>query len=66
MLNLTKLDNENYNRAVYEEDGPYEFGSNNVFGPTILELGNGEKHRWSRGVVAGQFIGRNLESFIPT
>ena len=60
------LDNENYNRAVYEEDGPYEFGSENVFGPTILELGNGEKHRWSRGVVAGQFIGRNLESFIPT
>jgi pulcherriminic acid synthase len=36
-----------------------------VFGPNILEYGNSDRHRWLRNVVAGQFVGQGLVSFIP-
>ena len=38
-------------------DGPYEFGSRHVFGPNILEYGNGDRHRWLRNVIAGPVRG---------
>jgi len=58
-------DNESYDRALYKPDGPYRFGSTHVFGPNILEYGNGPRHRWLRNVVAGQFVGKGLTAFIP-
>ena len=57
-------DNENYDRAVYRPDGPYEFGSTHVFGPNILEYGNSPRHRWLRNIVAGQFVGTRLQDFL--
>ena len=58
-------DNERFDRALYKPDGPYEFGSTHVFGPNILEYGNSDRHRWLRNVVAGQFVGQGLLSFVP-
>ena len=58
-------DTEGYDRAVYKPDGPYEFGSRHVFGPNILEYGNGGEHRRLRNIVAGQFVGQKLQDFIP-
>jgi pulcherriminic acid synthase len=58
-------DNDSYDRALYRVDGPYQFGSSHVFGPNILEYGNSERHRWLRNIVAGQFVGQGLLSFIP-
>ena len=58
-------DNERFDRALYRPDGPYEFGSSHVFGPNILEYGNSERHRWLRNIVAGQFVGQGLVSFVP-
>src|SRR6476619_3015823 len=58
-------DNESFDRAMYQPDGPFEFGSTHVFGPNILEYGNSERHRWLRNVVAGQFVGKGLSAFIP-
>ena len=58
-------DNGSYDRAVYKPDGEYKFGSEHVFGPNILEYGNSTQHRWLRNVVAGQFVGNRLETFIP-
>jgi cytochrome P450 len=57
--------NESFDRALYRVDGPYEFGSTHVFGPNILEYGNSDRHRWLRNVIAGQFVGQGLLSFIP-
>ena len=59
-------DNERFDRAVYDPDGAYKFGSESVFGPNILEYGNSDKHRWMRNVVADQFVGNRLQTFIPT
>ena len=28
-------------------------------------MGEGEEHRWSRGIVAGEFVGKKLESWLP-
>jgi pulcherriminic acid synthase len=56
---------EAYTRGIYEEDGPYEFGSRHVFGPNILEYGRGDRHRWMRNVIAGQFVGQKLNDFLP-
>jgi pulcherriminic acid synthase len=50
---------------LYKVDGPYEFGSSHVFGPNILEYGNSDRHRWLRNIIAGQFVGQGLVSFIP-
>ncbi len=58
-------DNESYDRATYKPDGPYEFGTKSVFGPNILEYGNGPRHRWMRNIVAEQFVGNRLQTFIP-
>ncbi len=58
-------DNDSFDRALYKPDGPYEFGSSHVFGPNILEYGNSDRHRWLRNVVAGQFVGQGLVSFVP-
>ncbi len=30
-------DNDSFDRAMYQPDGPYEFGKRHVFGPNILE-----------------------------
>lgn len=64
-VNNAFQDNESFDRALYRPDGPYEFGSTHVFGPNILEFGNSERHRWLRNVIAGQFVGQGLLSFIP-
>ena len=56
---------EAYTRGIYDEDGPYEFGSKHVFGPNILEYGRGDHHRWLRNVIAGQFVGQKLNDFLP-
>jgi cytochrome P450 len=56
---------EAFTRGIYEEDGPYEFGSRHVFGPNILEYGVGDRHRWLRNVIAGQFVGQKLQDFLP-
>jgi len=58
-------DNDGYDRAMYKPDGPYDFGSNHVFGPNILEYGNSDEHRRLRNIVAGQFVGRKLDDFLP-
>ena len=58
-------DNDHFDRALYRPDGAYQFGSSHVFGPNILEYGNSDRHRWLRNVVAGQFVGQGLLSFIP-
>ena len=64
-VNAAFQDNESFDRALYKPDGPYEFGSTHVFGPNILEYGNSDRHRWLRNVIAGQFVGQGLVSFIP-
>lgn len=56
---------EAYTRGIYDEDGPYKFGSRHVFGPNILEYGRGDRHRWLRNVIAGQFVGQKLNDFLP-
>lgn len=56
---------EAYTRGIYSEEGPYEFGSRHVFGPNILEYGRGEHHQWLRNVIAGEFVGRKLNDFLP-
>ncbi len=61
----TFQDNDSYDRAVYKPDGPYAFGSSHIFGPNILEYGNSSQHRWLRNIVAGQFVGRQLQDFLP-
>lgn len=58
-------DNERFDRAVYKVDGNYNFGSESIFGPNILEYGNSDKHRWIRNIVADQFVGNRLQAFIP-
>jgi cytochrome P450 len=58
-------DNASFDRATYKPDGPYKFGTNNVFGPNILEYGNSDEHRRLRNVVAGQFVGQKLADFLP-
>ncbi len=58
-------DNKSFDRAVYRPDGDYAFGSEHVFGPNILEYGNSEQHRRLRNVVAGQFVGNRLQTFLP-
>lgn len=57
--------NDAYDRAVYDPDGDYEFGTRHIFGPNILEYGNSDRHRWLRNVVAGQFVGSRLDGFLP-
>jgi len=64
-VNAAFQDNESFDRALYKADGPYEFGSSHVFGPNILEYGNSDRHRWLRNIIAGQFVGQGLVSFIP-
>lgn len=54
-VNAAFQDNAGFDRAVYKPDGKYQFGSEHVFGPNILEYGNSLPHRWLRNVVAGQF-----------
>ena len=54
-----------FTRAVYDPKGNYEFGSESPLGPTILEMGEGAEHRWSRGIVAGEFVGRKLTTWLP-
>ena len=58
-------DNERYNRAAYDPDGPFKFGERSVFGPNILEYGNSARHRWLRNIVADQFVGNRLQAFLP-
>ena len=57
--------NDDFNRAVYDPKGEYEFGKNQVFGPNILEYGNSAEHRFLRNVVADQFVGNRLQGFLP-
>jgi cytochrome P450 len=64
-VNAAFQDNESFDRALYKVDGPYVFGSSHVFGPNILEYGNSDRHRWLRNIIAGQFVGQGLVSFIP-
>ena len=64
-VNAAFQDNESFDRALYKVDGHYEFGSSHVFGPNILEYGNSDRHRWLRNIIAGQFVGQGLVSFIP-
>lgn len=58
-------DNVSYDRAIYDPNGPYEFGKRHIFGPNILEYGNSPQHRWMRNIVAGQFVGERLDAFLP-
>ncbi len=58
-------DNDSFDRAMYQPDGPYEFGKRHVFGPNILEYGNSDEHRRLRNIVAGQFVGQKLQDFLP-
>ncbi|MFN0094874.1 MAG: cytochrome P450 [Dehalococcoidia bacterium] len=58
-------DNQSFDRAAYNPDGEYEFGKRSVFGPNILEYGNSPKHHFLRNVVADQFVGKRLDSFLP-
>lgn len=58
-------DNQSFDRAIYDPDGPYEFGRRHIFGPNILEYGNSPQHRWMRNIVAGQFVGERLDAFLP-
>ena len=58
-------DSEAYTRGIYDPEGDYEFGKRHVFGPNILEYGVGDRHRFMRNVVAGQFVGRKLDAFLP-
>jgi cytochrome P450 len=58
-------DNHSFDRAIYDPEGPYAFGSRHIFGPNILEYGNSPQHRWLRNVVAGQFVGDRLNAFVP-
>ena len=58
-------DNQSFDRAVYDPNGPYEFCRRHIFGPNILEYGNSPQHRWMRNVVAGQFVGERLDAFLP-
>ena len=58
-------DNDNFDRALFEPDGLYEFGSSHPFGPNILEYGNSDRHRWKRNIVANQFEGQGLMAFLP-
>ena len=51
-------DGGDFTRAIYDPKGKFEFGSDSPLGPTILEMGEGEDHRWNRGVVAGEFVGQ--------
>ncbi len=51
------LDSQSFYRAVYDLNGPYEFGRQHIFGPNILGYGNSAQHRWMRNVVAGQGFG---------
>ena len=55
---LTDVDQ--YDRAIYRPDGPYKFGSGHIFGPNMLEYGEGPRHRWLRNIVASSFVGENL------
>ncbi|MEY2968532.1 MAG: hypothetical protein RIQ64_1159 [Actinomycetota bacterium] len=64
-VNAAFQDNDSFDRALYKADGPYVFGSSHVFGPNILEYGNSDRHRWLRNIIAGQFVGQGLVSFIP-
>jgi pulcherriminic acid synthase len=64
-VNAAFQDNESFDRALYKVDGPYVFGSSHVFGPNILEYGTSDRHRWLRNIIAGQFVGQGLVSFIP-
>ncbi|MFN0094065.1 MAG: cytochrome P450 [Dehalococcoidia bacterium] len=57
--------NEDFDRAAYDPDGEYEFGKRHVFGPNILEYGNSDRHHFLRNVVADQFVGKRLDSFLP-
>ena len=54
-----------FTRAVYDPKGKYKFGSESPLGPTILDMGEGEDHRWSRGIVAGEFVGKPLRRWLP-
>lgn len=58
-------DNVRFDRAVYKPDGPFAFGKRHVFGPNILEYGNGARHNWLRNIVANQFVGQKLNDFLP-
>ncbi|MYI86395.1 MAG: cytochrome P450 [Dehalococcoidia bacterium] len=57
--------NDDFDRAVYDPKGDYEFGKKQVFGPNILEYGNSAEHRFLRNVVADQFVGNRLAGFLP-
>ena len=57
--------NEDFNRASYNPEGKYQFGKRHVFGPNVLEYGNSAKHYWLRNIVADQFVGKKLDSFLP-
>src|SRR5215216_6515156 len=57
--------NEDFSRGRYDPKGKYKFGSESPLGPTILELGYGREHTWSRGIVAGEFVGKRLQSWLP-
>ena len=57
--------NDDFDRGVYDPKGDYEFGKRHVFGPNILEYGNSDEHRFLRNVVADQFVGNRLQTFLP-
>ena len=57
--------NDDFDRAEYDPRGEYEFGKKHVFGPNILEYGNSDEHRFLRNVVADQFVGNRLQTFLP-
>ncbi|MXY87431.1 MAG: cytochrome P450 [Dehalococcoidia bacterium] len=57
--------NDDFDRAEYDPKGDYEFGKKHVFGPNILEYGNSDEHRFLRNVVADQFVGNRLQTFLP-
>ena len=58
-------DGGDFTRAIYDPKGNFEFGSESPLGPTILEMGEGKDHRWNRGVVAGEFVGKRLQKWLP-
>ncbi len=54
-----------FTRGVYDMQGKYDFGSESPLGETILDMGEGPEHRWSRGIVAGEFVGKKLVTWLP-
>lgn len=58
-------DEAEFTRAVYQQETKFQIGSDTPLGPTLNDLGEGQDYIWLRGVVAGEFVGQKLRSWLP-